>query len=59
MADKCHVPKNVQYYPNVSLQNVLNISTARESELAAIPFVANADKGIYGSHNMQLVLLDH
>jgi hypothetical protein len=44
-------PKNVQYYPNVSLQNVLNISTARESELAAIPFVANADKGVYGSTN--------
>ena len=42
-------PKNVQYYPNVSLQNVLNISTARESELAAIPFAPNADKGIYGS----------
>ena len=43
------IPKNLQYYPNVSLQNVLNISTARESELAAIPFVANAVKGIYGS----------
>jgi len=45
------IPKNVQYYPNVSLQNVLNISTARESELAAIPFVANADKGVYGGTN--------
>jgi len=44
-------PKNVQYYPNVSLQNVLNISTARESELAAIPFVSNALKGVYGSTN--------
>jgi len=48
---------NLQYYPGGNAQNVLNISTARESELAAIPFVANSSptvgpfgfKGEYGA----------
>jgi len=48
---------NLQYYPGGNAQNVLNISTVRESELAAIPFVANSSptvgpfgfKGEYGA----------
>ena len=42
------VPRNVQYYPNNASQNVLNISTVRDTQLVAIPFVANKEKGDYG-----------
>tara|TARA_B100001250_G_scaffold380936_1_gene372794 strand:- start:3529 stop:8157 length:4629 start_codon:yes stop_codon:yes gene_type:complete len=31
--------RNLQYYPGQILQNVLNIATARDTELAPIPFV--------------------
>ena len=31
--------RNVQYYPNKLVQNVLNLSTVKETELAAVPFV--------------------
>ena len=31
--------RNLQYYPNTLSQNVLNIATVKETELAAVPFV--------------------
>ena len=31
--------RNSQYYPNQLVQNVLNLSTVKETELAAVPFV--------------------
>ena len=42
------IPRNVQYFPNNASQNVLNISTVRDTQLVAIPFVANKEKGDYG-----------
>jgi len=42
------IPRNVQYFPNNASQNILNISTVRDTQLVAIPFVANKEKGDYG-----------
>ena len=42
------IPRNVQYFPNNASQNVLNISTVRDTQLVAIPFVANKEAGDYG-----------
>ena len=41
-------PINVQYYPSNLSQNVLNIATARDTELVAIPFKPNQEQGDYG-----------
>ena len=37
-ATKDEEVRNLQYYPGQLAQNVLNIGTAKETELAAIPF---------------------
>ncbi len=42
------VPWNQQYYPDLLKQKVLSIATVRDTEIAAIPFVANAPEGDYG-----------
>ena len=42
-------PWNKQYYPDLLSQEVTNISTVRDLEISAIPFVANAPEGEYGS----------
>ena len=41
-------PWNKQYFPGFVDQEVLSISTIRDTELAAIPFVASAPEGDYG-----------
>jgi len=41
-------PWNKQYFPGFVDQEVLSISTVRDMEIAAIPFVANAPEGDYG-----------
>ena len=45
------VPRNVQYFPGNLSQNVLNIATARDTELVAIPFLPNVQAGAYGQTN--------
>ena len=40
---------NAQYYPGTLGQDVLSISTVRDFEIAAIPFVPNASAGQYGA----------
>ena len=41
-------PWNKQYFPGFIDQEVLSISTVRDMEIAAIPFVASAPEGDYG-----------
>tara|TARA_R100000697_G_scaffold85803_1_gene97814 strand:- start:1427 stop:6175 length:4749 start_codon:yes stop_codon:yes gene_type:complete len=43
--------RNLQYYPGQIQQNVLNIGTARETELAAIPFEAFQMDAFYNGTN--------
>ena len=49
------IPWNSQYYPGQLSQNVLNISTMRETEFGAIPFVAfinnSSQQGRRGEYN--------
>jgi len=42
------IPWNKQYFPGFIDQEVLSISTVRDMEIAAIPFVASAPEGDYG-----------
>ena len=41
-------PWNKQYFPGFVKQEVLSISTIKDMEISAIPFVANAPEGDYG-----------
>tara|TARA_R110002167_G_scaffold8141_2_gene37764 strand:- start:12085 stop:15039 length:2955 start_codon:yes stop_codon:yes gene_type:complete len=41
-------PWNKQYYPGSLAQEVISISTVRDMEIAAIPFVVGAPSGPYG-----------
>lgn len=43
--------RNLQYYPKQIQQNVLNIGTARETELAAIPFQAFQMDSVFTANN--------
>ena len=42
-------PWNKQYYPDLLSQRVTTISTVRDLEISAIPFVADAPEGEYGA----------
>ena len=42
------LPWNKQYFPGFVDQEVLSISTVKDMEIAAIPFVASAPEGDYG-----------
>ena len=44
-------PWNKQYYPDLLSQRVTTISTVRDLEISAIPFVADAPEGEYGAVN--------
>ena len=48
-------PINVQYYPGNLNQNVLNIATARDTELVAIPFKPNVSQGDYGQSTQTVI----
>ena len=56
------IPWNSQYYPAQLSQNVLNISTMRETEFGAIPFVAyinnSSQQGRRGEYNSTISTLD-
>ena len=46
---------NAPYYPGNFVQEVLNIATARDTELAAIPFKPNVPKGDYGQSTQTVI----
>ena len=46
---------NQQYYPGNFSQEVLNISTVKDTELVAIPFKPNVNKGDYGSTTQTVI----
>ena len=54
--------KNLQYYPSNLSQNVLSLATVKETQLAAVPFVAfnagNRATGLQGEYNSTIGITD-